>query len=81
VTGSVDVLDCALGAFGTFYELFLYYAKGWPKQFGESTDCDFRSYWFEKRPIFRIGVDNIKWWSYSVLPEQCLVKEKESWEY
>lgn len=78
VTASVDILDCSLGAFGTFYELFLYYTKGWPKEFGQAADCDFRSYWFEKRPIYRIGLDNLvkEWWLLSILPEQCLVRQK-----
>lgn len=44
-------------------------------------DCDFRSYWFEKTPLLRLGIDGlVDWWKYTVVPEQCAVRKKQAWE-
>jgi hypothetical protein len=82
VTGSLDVPDCGMGILGTIYELVMYNVYKWPKEFGTAFDCQTRQYWFEKKPIYRIGLDNIvkEWWQQTILPETCMVREKQAWE-
>ena len=82
VTGSLDILDCNLGLLGSFYELVMVYVYGWPAEYGKARDCVNRQYWFEKKPIFRIGLDNIvkDWWQATIYPEKCLVKQRQAWE-
>ncbi len=80
VTGALDVYDCNLGMLGSIYQLLtLNDAKA--ADIGRARDCEPRQYWFEKKPIFRLGLDNVvKWWKYTLLPEICLIKKGESWE-
>ncbi len=82
VTGSVEIPDCSMGVFGSIYELLLYSVYKWPRKFGQAFDCETRSYWFEKTPIFRIGLDNIvkEWWQQTIKPETCMVRQKAAWE-
>jgi hypothetical protein len=80
VTTSLSFMDCSVGAAGYFYELVMVYVYGWPARFGEGRECVWREYWFEKKPLVRVGVDAIKWWSKKIIDEQCLIRRKEAWE-
>ena len=81
VTSNIDILDCNFGLLGTLYYLGFVIQQGYDSRFGQAADCDFRSYWFEKTPLIRIGLDGVvDWWKYTVVPEQCAVRKKQAWE-
>ena len=81
VTGSLDVYDCNLGMLGSIYQLLTLNNAEVP-DLGRARDCEPRQYWFEKKPIFRLGLDNIvkDWWNFTILPEMCLFNKGEAWE-
>jgi len=78
VTGSIDYKDCNVGAFGSIYELLMYSLKS-PSTLGSALDCEKRSFWFDKKPIYRVALDNIvkEWWSTTVLKETCLFNKEQ----
>jgi len=80
-TGSIDIYDCNLGMLGSIYQLLTMNNAG-AADLGRAKDCEPRQYWFEKKPIFRIGLDNIvkDWWNLTILSERCLVRQREAWE-
>ena len=69
VTGSLDISDCNLGMFGSIYQLIMNNAASGTQtpELGRAFDCEERQYWFDKKPIYRLGLDNI-------------VKKREAWE-
>jgi hypothetical protein len=81
LTLQLEVLDCKVGFAGTLYQVLGAYLLRLPHQFGHALDCDFRAFYFDKRPLVRLGLDTIKWWTFEIIPEMCLFKKKEAWEY
>ena len=81
MTTNVDVKDCNVGLLGTIYQLGWVIQQGYSAKYGQASDCQFRSYWFEKRPLARITNDKIiKETVKTVMAETCLKKKALQWE-
>jgi len=81
LTTNLDIKDCNYGLLGTIYQLGWVIQQGYSANYGQATDCDFRSYWFEKRPLVHIKADDfLKETIKSVIPETCLNKKGLAWE-
>ena len=81
MTTNLDIKDCNYGLFGSMYELGWVIQQGYSSNYGRASDCDFRSYWFEKRPVVLIkaeGVLNQR--VKSIIAETCMARKKLSWE-
>ena len=59
MTTNVDIKDCNVGLIGTIYQLGWVIQQGYSSNYGQSSDCDFRSYWFEKRPLVKIHAGSL----------------------
>lgn len=77
MSSRVDMLDCDYSALGGLNWILTLFKVGLGFEFGQFYNCEWKNYSFD-RAIARVGLldDVVKWWSYALLPESCIVKKQ-----